>query len=125
MLVDRRRAQRDRREALRVPSVFAVKCLAGGRIQLCQAEDIGPAGMTLRRPRDQSWSPGTQLVLTFALPGMESLMGAAAAVVSDRYAGAYRRTGVRFTALAAEHEQRICCFCNDATGEPYLSVRVA
>ena len=36
----------DRRAALRTPAVFAVKKSFAGHISLCQAEDIGPFGIT-------------------------------------------------------------------------------
>jgi hypothetical protein len=72
MTFDRRRAVGDRRQNLRVPAVFAVKqsvAPATGRIQLCQAEDIGLAGITIRRPRGVSVQPRTEVALAFALPG--------------------------------------------------------
>jgi hypothetical protein len=121
---DRRRAGRDRREALRVPAVFAVKSRVKSRIQLGQAEDIGPAGMTLRRPKDVPFGQGTTVVLTFALPGGDDLLAVTGVVVSDRLAGSFRRTGIRFAALAAETEQRLQHFCDDSTGLTY-AVRVA
>ena len=51
MSSDRRRASRDRRQTQRVPAVFAVKKAMGRNIQLCQAEDINPSGITIKRPR--------------------------------------------------------------------------
>lgn len=108
---DRRRSPRQRRLAARVPAVFAVKSVARGRLQLGQAEDISPAGMTIRRPKDLSLSVGTGLVLTFALPGSDGLLRLSALVVSDRLAGSFRRTGLRFIALAADLQQQISGFC--------------
>jgi hypothetical protein len=111
MHVDRRRATRDRRGSLRVAAVFAVKSRARGRLQLGQAEDVSPGGMTLRRPRDGAFPSGMALELTFALPGGGPLIATTAVVVSDRGAGAFRRTGLRFTALPAAHEQYITGYC--------------
>ena len=50
MSSDRRRTAADRRQAERVPAVFAVKKLVGPHMQLCQAEDISPGGMAIKRP---------------------------------------------------------------------------
>jgi hypothetical protein len=111
MLVERRQAAHDRRESLRVPSVFAVKSRMRGRLQLGQAEDVCPGGMTMRRPRDGAYSAGTTLDLTFDLPGGGPTIVAAGVVVSDRSAGGFRRTGVRFTAIAQEHEALIMSYC--------------
>ena len=111
MLVERRRAERDRRESLRVESVFAVKSRSRGRIQLGQAEDVCPGGMTLRRPRDGAYTAGTALELTFVLPGGGPVIEVAAEVVSDRAAGAFRRAGIRFTAITLAHEQFITAYC--------------
>jgi c-di-GMP-binding flagellar brake protein YcgR len=124
MLVERRRAERDRRESLRVGSVFAVKSRSRGRIQLGQAEDVCPGGITLRRPRDGAYTAGTTLELTFVLPGGGPVIDATAEVVSDRSAGAFRRTGLRFTALAAAHEQFILDYCLERLGRT-VAVAVA
>jgi c-di-GMP-binding flagellar brake protein YcgR len=114
MIEDRRRAERDRRQALRVRAVFAVKGLIKGRMQLGQAEDIGPGGMTLRCPQDAPHPPQTPILLTFALPGTRGLLGAAGVVVSDCLVGPFRRTGIRFTLLAPADEERIVRFCQVA-----------
>jgi c-di-GMP-binding flagellar brake protein YcgR len=111
MLVERRRAGQDRRESLRAPAVFAVRTRMRGRLQLGQAEDVSPGGMTLRRPRDGAYTPGTPLELAFVLPGGGLTIAAAGVVVSDRRDGSFRRTGVRFTAMSAAHEQQILSFC--------------
>jgi hypothetical protein len=109
---------RDRRSALRVPAVFAVKSLLRGRVQLGQAEDLGPGGMTLRRLPDVPAAQGATISLAFDLPGEGLLPGEASAllkvsgvVVSDAPAGSFRRTGVRFHALPGEVVQRITRFC--------------
>ncbi len=111
---DRRRAPQDRRQTSRVAAVFAVKkalAVAGSPIQLCQAEDIAPAGMTIKRPRGSSVMPRTEVALSFALPGSGEEISARGLVVSDTSVGAFRRTGVRFIALPPEHAQLIAGYC--------------
>jgi c-di-GMP-binding flagellar brake protein YcgR len=109
MLLDRRRADRERRLSRRVPAVFAVKNTAGRSVQLGQAEDIGPTGMALRWPKDAAIpSPVT---LTFQLPGTREPIAASAQVVNDRYDRRYRRTGVRFTTLDPRHAELIARYC--------------
>lgn len=112
MAVDRRRAERERRAALRVPAVFAVKCLVEAHLELGQAEDVGPGGLTMRRPNDMPLPPGTGVLVTFALPGGQALVATHGIVVSDTSLGARRRTGVRFLALPADEEQQIATFCH-------------
>jgi hypothetical protein len=112
MSADRRKLAADRRRAPRSPAVFAVKnAAAGGRIQLCQAEDIGPAGMTIKRPQGAQVAPRTAVSLCFALPGSREEIAAEAVVVSDTVAGGFHRTGVRFIALCPEHAQLIAGYC--------------
>jgi hypothetical protein len=111
MRPDRRRAAEDRRRAPRIPAVFAVKKSAPGRAQLCQAEDIGPAGMTIKRPKGLSVPPRTSISLAFALPGSREEIAAEGLVVSDTVAGGFRRTGVRFIALRPEHAHLIAGYC--------------
>jgi c-di-GMP-binding flagellar brake protein YcgR len=114
MTIERRRTANDRRRASRVAATFAVKNSAGGRIQLCQAEDIGPGGMTIRRPRDVSYLPSTPVALCFALPGTRDEISAEGVIVNDTKAGTFRRTGVRFIAIRPEHQQLIASFCRVA-----------
>ncbi len=114
MISDRRRAPNDRRETSRVTAIFAVKkALAGtaSPVQLCQAEDIAPAGMTIKRPRGGSVLPCTEVSLSFALPGSDQEISTRGLVVSDATAGGFRRTGVRFIALAPEHARLIAGYC--------------
>jgi hypothetical protein len=94
-----------------VPAVFAVKKGGGRGLQLCQAEDIAPAGMTIKRPRGSSVPPSTEIELAFALPGSAHEISARGMVVSDVVAGGFRRTGVRFIALRPEYEQLIAGYC--------------
>jgi c-di-GMP-binding flagellar brake protein YcgR len=114
MLLDRRRADRERRTSRRVPAVFAVKNTDGRCVQLGQAEDIGVTGMALRWPKDAAFpSPVT---LTFQLPGTGQPIAASAQVVNDRYAGRYRRTGVRFTDLQPQDAELIARYCATRKG---------
>jgi hypothetical protein len=112
MQVERRRVDRDRRRGNRVPAVFAVKNTIGSRVQLGQAEDIGPTGMTLRRPKDAPVLPLTALSLKFALPGVAEEIAVAGLVVSDASSGPFRRTGVRFTFIAPEDASLIDQYCS-------------
>lgn len=118
MGVDRRRALQERWQSDRVPAVFAVKKAVAGAdgrpsrdVQLCQAEDIAPAGMTIKRPRGSAVLTRTELALSFALPGSKDEISARGVVVSDASAGSFRRTGVRFIALAPEHASLIAGYC--------------
>ena len=94
-----------------MPAVFAVKKSLAGRVQLCQAEDIGPAGITIRRPRGVTVQPRTEVALAFALPGSREEIAARGEVVNDAVVGSFRRTGVRFIALRPEDAQLIAGYC--------------
>jgi c-di-GMP-binding flagellar brake protein YcgR len=124
MLVERRRATYDRRESLRVAAVFAVKSRLRGRLQLGQSEDVSPGGMTLRRPRDGGYAPGTTIELAFALPGGGPVLTATGVVVSDRGVGSFRRAGVRFTAISAADEQFITSYCLERLGRDAVAAAV-
>ncbi len=118
MSADRRRAPEERRRCDRVPAVFAVKKAVPGpegkvarQVQLCQAEDIAPAGMTIKRPRGTVVQPRTEIALSFSLPGSHEEISARGLVVNDTTVGSFRRTGVRFIALRPEHAQLIAGYC--------------
>jgi hypothetical protein len=111
MSEDRRRAPAERRLTERVPAVFAVKKKIGPHVQLCQAEDLTPGGMTMKRPRGTFIIPRTEVDLTFALPGSQEEISARGVVVNDVIVGTYRRTGVRFIAVRPEHAQMIAGYC--------------
>jgi hypothetical protein len=111
MTLERRRAAQDRRQSLRIPATFAVKQSAGGHVQLCQAEDIGPGGITIKRPRDVSYLPRAAVALNFELPGTREEIVAEGIVTHDGSAGSFRRTGVGFIALRPEHQRAIAAFC--------------
>jgi hypothetical protein len=118
-MTDRRRTLEERRRCDRVPAVFAVKKALpadGARhVQLCQAEDIAPAGMTIKRPRGSAVQPRTEIALSFSLPGSREEISARGLVVSDASVGSFRRTGVRFIALRPEHAQLIAGYCRRGT----------
>jgi len=111
MQLERRRAERDRRHDGRVPAVFAVRNLIGSHLQLGQAEDIAPTGITLRRPRDVPVLPQTPLTLLFDLPGASARISVGGLVVTDRRSGPFRRTGVQFTEISSESAAQLAEFC--------------
>jgi len=96
MQVERRRSEHDRREHWRVPVVCAVRNTVAGRLYLGQAEDIGPGGITLRRPCDVPVRPQTPITMTFDIPGTGATLDLDGLVVSDLRSGSFRRTGIRF-----------------------------
>jgi hypothetical protein len=111
MSADRRRAPEERRQDERVPAVFAVKKAIGSNVQLCQAEDITPSGMTMKRPRGTFIVPRTEVNLAFALPGSQEEISARGVVVHDVIEGSFRRTGVRFIAVRPDHQKLIAGYC--------------
>ena len=111
MSADRRRALAERRETERVPAVFAVRKRIGRNVQLCQAEDVTPGGMTMKRPRGTFIVPRTEVDLTFSLPGSQEEISARGMVLHDVVVGSFRRTGVRFLAVRPEHAQLIAGYC--------------
>ena len=112
MQAERRRAERDRRESWRVSAVCAVRNVVGDGFHLSQSEDIGPGGMTLRRPRDLPMTPQTSVSLTFDLPGTRQTVTVEGMVVSDRLHGGFRRTGIRFVGHPAERAPGLLEFCS-------------
>jgi hypothetical protein len=110
-MVDRRRAERERRQTHRVSAVFAVRNGTGRGVVLGQAEDIGPKGMMLRWPRDATLGAAEPVAVSFTLPGAERPIEARVLVVSRRPSGRYSRTGVRFTTIAPSDAARIAEYC--------------
>jgi hypothetical protein len=102
MQIERRRSERDRRESWRVPVVCAVRNQVAGGLYLGQAEDIGPGGITLRRPRGLAVLPRTPITLTFDIPGTQTTLDLDGLVVTDRHSGFFRRTGIRFLSPSPE-----------------------
>jgi hypothetical protein len=113
MHMERRRTERDRRGSWRVPIVCAVRNSISGSLHLGQSEDLGPGGITLRRPRDLPISPATALTLTFDLPGTGRTIDVEGLVVSDRRAGGFRRTGIRFVGSTPEQLALLSEFCRE------------
>jgi c-di-GMP-binding flagellar brake protein YcgR len=118
MSSDRRQIARDRREGPRIAATFAVKQSFGDQVELCQAEDISPGGMAIKRLRDRKQSLHTPVALRFELPGTREEITAEAIVTHDRTAGSFRRTGVGFIALRPEQQQAIAAFCRSVGSEP-------
>jgi hypothetical protein len=114
MSIDRRKTPRDRRQGPRIPATFAVRQSFGDKVELCQAEDISPGGMAIKRLRDRSQSPRSPVALHFELPGTREEIIAEAVVTHDASAGSFRRTGVGFIALRPEQQQAIAAFCRHA-----------
>lgn len=114
MAAERRRTKQERRQIRRIPATFAVKNATGGLVQLCQAEDISPGGITIKRPKDDSYTPRTPVALAFALPGTREEIAAEGVITSDAAVGSFRRTGVSFLVLRPEHRQAIAGFCRRA-----------
>jgi hypothetical protein len=85
--------------------------MVGEGFHLSQSEDIGPGGITLRRPRDLPMSPQTAVSLTFDLPGTRKTVTVEGTVVSDRLHGGFRRTGIRFIGQSAERAPELLEFC--------------
>jgi hypothetical protein len=115
MHLERRRSERDRRACGRVPVVCAVQNAIAGRLYLGQAEDIGPGGITLRRPRDLPVLPQTPVTLSFDLPGVRRTLDLDGFVVSDRRIGSFRRTGIRFVRPSDEQAALLGDYCARAT----------
>jgi hypothetical protein len=111
MQFERRRAERDRRECGRVPVVLAVRNSVGGQFYLGQSEDIGLAGITLRRPCDVPVKPLTPISLTFDLPGTRATIDVIGLVVTDKRHGSFRRTGIRFVQPSSEQIALLSEFC--------------
>jgi c-di-GMP-binding flagellar brake protein YcgR len=118
MSSDRRKTPRERRQGARISATFAVKQSFGDKVELCQAEDISPGGMAIKRLRDRSQSPHTEVALHFELPGTGEEITAEAVVAHDTSAGSFRRTGVGFIALRPEQQQAIAAFCRRAATSP-------
>ena len=70
-------------------------------------------------------TPGTGVLLTFALPGGHTLIATHGVVVSDRLVGSCRRTGVRFLSLPDDQEQQIAAFCQVWLAALYSPASVA
>lgn len=123
MHLERRRSERDRRVCGRVPVVCAVRNTIAGRLYLGQAEDIGPGGITLRRPCDLAVQPQTPITLTFDLPGLRRTLDLDGLVISDRRMGSFRRTGVRFLRPSDEQAALLGDWCARLTAVGLVSFR--
>jgi len=108
-MMERRLAQRERRERGRVAFVAAVAI--GPERQLAQARNLGEHGMELVRAPGAGL-PGAPIHLAFELPDGGAMVVARGAVVFERAdgSGRWQATGVRFIAIAARDRARIARF---------------
>jgi len=95
----------------RVRATFAVKMVAEATIVLAQCEDVGLTGITLRRAGGQPIPIGLPIKICFSLPEDRTVLTAYAEVVTDRSAGYFRRTGLRFSRISPEASRRLGAFC--------------
>ena len=91
--------------------VCAVRNWVEGALHLGQSEDVGPGGITLRRPRDLPVVPETSISLSFDLPGTRTTVTVDGRVISDKRAGSFRRTGIRFVQLPSELLALLGAYC--------------
>ena len=92
-------------------TTFAVSERDGEQVHLCQAEDIGIGGITIKHAKGLAHEPRTEVALRFSLPGSSEEIEARGEIVSDTGVGRFRRTGVRFIAVRPEHQQLIAAYC--------------
>ena len=71
-----------------------------------------------QRPRGSAVLPRTEVALSFALPGSDEQIAARGVVVNDASTGGFRRTGVRFIALAPQHDRLIAGYCRSGSRHP-------
>jgi hypothetical protein len=93
---DRRKSDRDRRDAPRAPLVAAVREPDAPHLYLSQ--DVSAHGMTVLRPDEEEMPARTPLRVEFELPGGR-FVRALARVASDRAGGRFRRTGLEFVRI--------------------------
>lgn len=105
---DRRRAPVERRGGPRAPFVAAVRQEIGGETELALAQNLGPTGIELKRPKSaRRCGPRTPVSLTFELPDRGGLISVQGAIVFERADGGYTTSGVRFLALSPLDHARI------------------
>ena len=109
-MVERRRSPSDRRQDRRAPFVASVRHENGIETQLSLAQDLGLAGMQLKRVAGRAYLPRTPIVLTFELPDGGELVRVRGNVTFERAEGRYHTTGVRFAGLSAHDRARIARF---------------
>ena len=128
-LGERRRVRLDRRSHSRLPLRVAVRQQVVGReplfgVALAQSSDVGLGGMRIWRrcePAEELLSTGTELLLSFELPGSAELLELPCLVAFDEAQGRnrdYRMTGVSFASLSPEQEQLLLRFLNQPEHHP-------
>jgi hypothetical protein len=112
---ERRRVRLDRRSHSRLPLRVAVlQQIVSGQplfgVALAQSSDVGLGGMRVWRrcdPKEELLPIGTELLLSFELPGGAGLLELPCLVAFDEAQGKsrdYRMTGVSFSSLTPEQE---------------------
>jgi hypothetical protein len=108
---DRRSTPLERRRARRAPFVAAVRHTVNGDVELALAQNLGPAGIELKRPSGvRACLPRTPVRLAFELPDGGDLVHVEGAIVFDRAAGVYQSCGVRFETVSHRDRARILRF---------------
>ena len=120
-VAERRRVRLDRRSHTRLPLRVAVRqqVLRGQPlfgVALAQSSDVGLGGMRIWRrcePSEELLAIGTELLLSFELPGTDGLLELPCVVAFDEAQGRnrdYRMTGVSFASLSVEQEAQLTQF---------------
>jgi len=118
---ERRRVRLDRRSHSRLPLRVAVRQQVLSReplfgVALAQSSDVGLGGMRIWRrcePSEELLSIGTELLISFELPGGAALLELPCTVAFDEAQGRnrdYRMTGVSFSSLSVEQEDQLTRF---------------
>jgi len=118
---ERRRVRLDRRSHSRLPLRVAVRQQVLHReplfgVALAQSSDVGLGGMRIWRrcePDEELLPVGTELLVSFELPGTDGLLELPCSVAFDEAQGRnrdYRMTGVSFSALSVAQEAQLTRF---------------
>ncbi len=97
----------ERRSVPRVPLTAAVLKTVGEERCLCQAVDISPTGMSMRRAKGLPLSTDLQVFLKFSLPGSEEVHRIRAVVVREESDGRFWASAVTFGPLPDRLRRRI------------------
>ena len=112
---ERRRVRLDRRSHSRLPLRVAVRQQVVSSeplfgVALAQSSDVGLGGMRVWRrcdPKEELLPIGTELLVSFELPGQGELLELPCTVAFDEAQGKnrdYRMTGVSFSSLTLDQE---------------------
>lgn len=106
-MFDRRRNSTERRCGRRARFVAAVRQDVNGKTELALAQNLGSAGIELKRPAGQGYQPRTPVSLAFELPDGGELVEVEGTIVFERADHGFAKSGVRFSALSPLDEARI------------------